>query len=190
MEPNPPFIPKKLSEFARLSFFMVRKGFSKGKLVLDDLQFLMKRGKVVGQALNDASLSCMSRDDVQLSFVSPMEYEFSCRTSPSHRPYVPLHRRKRKPGRYGYYAARDGVGLGACRDAGDYESPLPKTLVIPKGRRGKKIISRESPLVLKDHREDDEFRVDEAAEEFIQSFYTQLRLQKWLAVMDAADYYG
>ncbi|KAK8505314.1 hypothetical protein V6N13_045753 [Hibiscus sabdariffa] len=188
MEPSPPFIPKKLSELARLSFFMVRKGFSKGKLVLDDLQFLMKRGKVVGQALNDASLSCMSRD-VQLSFVSPMEYEFSCRTSPSHRPYVPLHRRKRKPGRYGYYAARDGVGLGACRDAGDYESPLPKALVIPKGRRGKKI-SRESSLVIKDHREDDEFRVDEAAEEFIQSFYTQLRLQKWLAVMDAADYYG
>ncbi|GMJ07652.1 hypothetical protein like AT4G32860 [Hibiscus trionum] len=193
MEPNPPFVTKKLSELARLSFFMVRKGFSKGKLMLDDLQFLMKRGKVMGQALNEAaSLSCISRD-VQLSFVSPMEYEFSCRTSPSQRPYVPLHRRKRKPGRYGYYAARsrtqDGVGFGGCRDAGDYESPLPKTLVIPKGKKGKKI-SRESPLVLKDGREDDEYRVDEAAEEFIQSFYTQLRLQKWLAVMDPADYYG
>ncbi|GMJ07658.1 hypothetical protein like AT4G32860 [Hibiscus trionum] len=190
MEPNPPFFTKKLSELARLSFFMVRKGFSKGKLVLDDLQFLMKRGKVMGQALSEASLSCMSRD-VQLSFVFPMEYEFSCRTSPSHRPYVPLHRQKRKPGRYGYYAARsqtrDGVGFGGCREAGHYESPLPKALVIPKGRRGKKI-SRESPLVLKDRREDDEYRVDEAAEEFIQSFYTQLRLQKWLAVMDPADY--
>ncbi|KAE8664397.1 putative Polyketide cyclase/dehydrase and lipid transport superfamily protein [Hibiscus syriacus] len=171
---------------------MIRKGFSKGKLVLDELHFLMKRGKVVGkEALNEASLSCRSRD-VHLSFVSPMEYEFSCRTSPSHQPYVPLHRRKQKSGRYRYYAARsrtlDGVGFGGCRDAGDYESPLPKALAIPKGRRGKKI-SRESPLVvLKD--DDDEYRVDEAAEEFIQSFYTQLRLQKWLAVMDAADYYG
>ncbi|GMI97972.1 hypothetical protein like AT4G32860 [Hibiscus trionum] len=192
MEPNPPFITKKLSDLARLSFFMVRKGFSKGKLVLDDLQFLMKRGKVVGKALNEASLSCRSRD-VDLSFVSPMEYEFSCRTSPSHRAYVPLHRRKQKSGRYRYYATpsrtRDGVGFGVCRDAGDYDSPLPKALVIPKGRRDKKI-SRESPLVLKDRRDDDEYRVDEAAEEFIQSFYTQLRLQKWLAVMDAADYYG
>ncbi|KAK8597526.1 hypothetical protein V6N13_094931 [Hibiscus sabdariffa] len=194
MEPNPPFITKKLSDLARLSFFMVRKGFSKGKLVLDDLQFLMKRGKVVGKALNEASSSCRSRD-VHLSFVSPMEYEFSCRTSPSHRPYVPLHRRKKKSARYRYYAStpsrtRDGLGCGGCRDAGDYESPLPKTLVIPKGRRGKKV-SKESPLVLKDHRDrdKDEYRVDEAAEEFIQSFYTQLRLQKWLAVMDAADYY-
>ncbi|KAE8735240.1 putative Polyketide cyclase/dehydrase and lipid transport superfamily protein [Hibiscus syriacus] len=146
---------------------MIRKGFSKGKLVLDDLHFLMQRGKVVGkEALNEASLSCRSRN-VHLSFVSPMEYEFSCRTSPSHQPYAP-----------------------PASDAGDYESPLPKALAMPKGRRGKKI-SRESPLVvLKDRQDDGEYRVDEAAEEFIQSFYTQLRLQKWLDVMDAADYYG
>ncbi|KAK5825072.1 uncharacterized protein LOC108484841 [Gossypium arboreum] len=190
MEPSPPFITKKLSNLARLSVFMIRKGFSKGKLVLDDLQFLMKRGKIVGKALNEASLSCRSRD-VHLSFVSPMEYEFSCRTSPSHQPYVPFNGRKRKAAaRYRYYAGRprggDGVVLGAmgCRDSGDYVSPKPL-----KGRRVH--ISRELPLVLKDHEDDeDEYRVDEAAEEFIQSFYTQLRLQKWLAVMEATDYYG
>ncbi|XVE97594.1 hypothetical protein REPUB_Repub03eG0032900 [Reevesia pubescens] len=192
MEPSPPFIAKKLSNLARLSFFMLRKGFSKSKLVLDDLQFLMKRGKFMGKALNElimvtnhASMSCKSRD-VHMSFVSPMEYEFSCTTSPTHQPYIPFHASKRKH-RYPYTRSRnrDGMVFGAmgCKDAGDYESPL----VVPKGRRVH--IRNESPLVLNDH-EDEEFRVDEAAEEFIQSFYKQLRLQKWLAVLEAADHYG
>ncbi|EOY29781.1 Uncharacterized protein TCM_037215 [Theobroma cacao] len=189
MEPSPPFIAKKLCNLARLSFFMIRKGFSKSKLVLDDLHFLMKRGKIMGKALNEvvvanhASLSCRSRD-VHLSFVSPMEYEFSCSTSPSYQPYVPFHARKRKS-RYPYTRSRtrDGTVFGAmgCRDAGDYESPL----VVPKGRR---VEIRETPFVLKD--DDEDHRVDEAAEEFIQSFYKQLRLQKWLAVLEAADQYG
>ncbi|XVF48582.1 hypothetical protein PTKIN_Ptkin03bG0202100 [Pterospermum kingtungense] len=195
MEPSPPFITKKLSSLARLSFFMIRKGFSKSKLVLDDLQFLMKRGKLMGKALNElmdvtnhaSSLSCRPRD-VHLSFVSPMEYEFSCRTSPSHQPYVPSHGSKRKP-RYSRTRSRkkEGMVFGAmvCRDAGDFESPL----VVPKGRRSVNI-TETSPFVLKDEHEDEEYRVDEAAEEFIQRFYNQLRLQKWLAVLEAADHYG
>ena len=189
MEPSPPYIAKKLSNLARQSFFMIRKGFSKSKLVLDDLQFLMKRGKIMGKALNElmvtnqASLSCRSRD-VHLSFVSPMEYEFSCSTSPTYQPYIPFHASKRKP-RYPYTRSRmrDGMVFGAmgCRDAGDYESPL----VVPKGRR---VQIRESPFVLKD--DDEDYSVDEAAEEFIQRFYNQLRLQKWLAALEAADQYG
>ena len=199
MEPSPPYIAKKLSNLARQSFFMIRKGFSKSKLVLDDLQFLMKRGKIMGKALNElmvtnqASLSCRSRD-VHLSFVSPMEYEFSCSTSPTYQPYIPFHASKRKP-RYPYTRSRtrDGMVFGAmgCRDAGDYESPL----VVPKGRRvqiresplvvpkGRRVQIRESPFVLKD--DDKDYCVDEAAEEFIQGFYKQLRLQKWLAVLEA-----
>ncbi|XVF35409.1 hypothetical protein REPUB_Repub18cG0143000 [Reevesia pubescens] len=190
MEPSPPFITKKLSNLARLSFFMIRKGFSKSKLVLDDLQFLMKRGKTMGKALNElmvtnhASLSCRPRD-VHLSFVSPMEYEFSCTTSPMHQSYIPFHASKRKH-RYPYtrYRSRDGMVFGSmgCRDPGDYASPL----VVPKGSRVQ--ISRESPFELKD--EDEDYHVDEAAEEFIQSFYQQLRLQKWLAVLEATDQYG
>ncbi|XVE71001.1 hypothetical protein DITRI_Ditri10aG0114700 [Diplodiscus trichospermus] len=189
MESSPPFIAKKISNLARLSFFMIRKGFSKSKLVLDDLHFIMKRGKIMGKALNElmvtnhASISCKSRD-VHLSFVSPMEYEFSCSTSPTYQPYIPFHGSKRRS-RYPCMRSRtrDGMVFGAmgCRDAGDFESPL----VVPKGRRVK--IS-ESPFMLKD--EDEDYRVDEAAEEFIQRFHKQLRLQKWLAVLETADEYG
>ncbi|OMO96213.1 hypothetical protein CCACVL1_05043 [Corchorus capsularis] len=199
MEPNPPFFAKKLCNLARLGFFTIRKGFSKSKLVLDDIHFLMKRGKIMGKALKDeimvndhiASLTCRPRD-VHLSFVSPLEYEFSCRTSPSYQPYVPK-RKYRSP--YTRARAQDGVVLGAmrCRDSGDFHSPL----IIPRDRRRRMQKLRDNssrqynsppPFVLKDEYEDPD-GVDDAAEEFIQSFYKQLRLQKWLAVLESADDY-
>lgn len=206
MEPSPPLITKKISNLARLSFFMIRKGFSKSKLVLDDLQFLMKRGKIMGKALNErmvtnniASLSCRPRD-VHLSFVSPMEYEFSCRTSPSNQPYIPSSKRRKTRYPCNTMSSRNKrdanmvFGAMVCRDAGDFESPL----AVPKGARRRppvvQVVRETTPFVLKDdvHDFEEDYRVDEAAEEFIQKFYTQLRLQKWLAVqLEASDHeYG
>ncbi|KAF2302007.1 hypothetical protein GH714_031276 [Hevea brasiliensis] len=120
MEPSPTLMAKKISNIIRVAFFMIQKGVSKSKFVLD-LHLLMKRGKIIGKALNDLMLehqtalrlSCRSHDmhisfvspataagcrphDMHMSFVSPREYEFSCSNSPSNRPYNRFHANRRR----------------------------------------------------------------------------------------------
>ncbi|KAJ6354485.1 hypothetical protein OIU77_005152, partial [Salix suchowensis] len=80
-----------------------KKGVLKSKVMLD-LHFLMKRGKILGKALNEIivqqhnTLSCISQD-VHMSFISPREYEFSCSGSPAYKFYShkhPYYRAKRR----------------------------------------------------------------------------------------------
>nr|KYP42957.1 hypothetical protein KK1_035620 [Cajanus cajan] len=55
-----------------------------------DMQDMVKRGKSIGKALNDVvvrhhqALTCRPRD-AHVSFVSPLEYQFSCSGSPPRR---------------------------------------------------------------------------------------------------------
>lgn len=93
MDNNLPVIAKKVWNLVRVAYFLLRKGISKSKLVLD-LNLMMKRGKIAGKAISNlmfhhhyhgaASPTSTALSATQLPFpVGADEYEFSCSNSPA-----------------------------------------------------------------------------------------------------------
>ncbi|XP_027356868.1 uncharacterized protein LOC113866183 [Abrus precatorius] len=168
MDPaRPTVVTEKVCKTVRLLTFFIQNGVAKSKVVHDMLD-VMKRGKNIGKALNNVmvrhheAITCRSRD-AHMSFVSPLEYQFSCSGSPPRPSYA--SRRKLSPA-----TAQRHRAPRLCRGAGDDE--LTGTIQ----RRVK--ITGSAASMLKETEKD--FHVDEAAEEFIARFYRDLRLQKWL----------
>ncbi|KAJ4708103.1 Avr9/Cf-9 rapidly elicited protein [Melia azedarach] len=191
MEASPPVkvIAKKLCKMVRVILFIIQKGVTKTKLMLD-LHLMMKRGKIIGKALNDAMLhqysviSCRSHD-MHASFVSPREYEFSCSNSPAYQPpYIPFNLSRRKSLHHKRQAAVSGPVAAAATYDDDVADSSP--LVGPVRRRVR-VTDSPFPLTRDD---DNDGLVDKEAEEFIQRFYRQLRLQKSKAGDEAANIYG
>ncbi|OAY26780.1 uncharacterized protein LOC110603273 [Manihot esculenta] len=213
MEPSPTLVAKKLSNMIRVAFFTIRKGVSKSKFVLD-LHLMIKRGKIIGKALNDiviehqTALSCHSHDvhmsfvspatavgcrphNVHMSFVSPRDYEFSCSSSPSYRPYKRFQANRRRTHSYHrkhnrhyehtrYHAPPyiwDDVKSGGG-DLSDTSSNLVSGLV-------RQVRITDSPFSPREAG-DEEGIVDMEAEKFIDRFYQELRLQKQMAAREAA----
>lgn len=167
------------------------------------LRLMMKRGKILGKSLNDFmlrhhttldSVRCRSLDDVHVSFVYPLEYEFSCSSSPPH------HHRSRTPGhlrnnhnynnRFLRHSRRAVYVPMMCEDVmgsktvpfcgGDVVEPLRRR---PRVRRVR--ITEWEPLFpLNSEEEEEEWQVDKAAQEFIDKFYRDLMLQKWNTAAD------
>ncbi|KAK2661283.1 hypothetical protein Ddye_007816 [Dipteronia dyeriana] len=169
MEASPPVTAKKMYKALRTALYMVQKGFTKSK--------------IVGRALNDVvshhyftTLTCRSSRDMQHAslFVSQREYEFSCSGVDSPASYRPSYVARRRGGGSGRYPAADDYKDDVVAE----ESPL----VGPVGRRVR-VTDSPFPLVV----DDVDCLVDREAEEFIQRFYKQLRLQKSRA---ANHYYG
>nr|XP_011458983.1 PREDICTED: uncharacterized protein LOC105349861 [Fragaria vesca subsp. vesca] len=176
------------------------------------LRLMMKRGKILGKSVNDFmlrhhttldSVRCRSLDDVNVSFVYPLEYEFSCSSSPPHhqRPRTPGHLKRSNTnyynGRYHHHQhSRRSVYVPMmCEDVlgsknvsfcgGDVVEPLRRR---PRVRRVR--ITEWEPLFPlntseEEEEEEEEWHVDKAAQEFIDKFYRDLMLQKWNTV--AAD---
>ncbi|XP_028777819.1 uncharacterized protein LOC114734358 [Neltuma alba] len=189
MDPGrPSLVVEKLCKTVRLIGFLVQNGVSKSK-VMHDVHFMMKRGKNLGKTLNNAvvrhheALTCRSRD-AHLSFISPMEYQFSCSGSPPRLSYAG----RRKGGSPPYTRRQHHHALhysretpvhkiaGLCR--GD-EDTLVASALGNYSTKGRAKITGPSSM-LSDDVVEEEYRVDEAAEEFIERFYRELRLQKWL----------
>ncbi|RVW28552.1 hypothetical protein CK203_100185 [Vitis vinifera] len=156
MEPNLPVIAKRLWGIVRVMFFMLRKGISKRKLLLD-LNMMMKRGKIAGKAIGNlmfhhhSSSAARRSADGHISFAAPREYEFSCSNSPLNAVKAVLE------------MLNSEVASPALPGFG--RSPMVRQLRIT-----------DSPFPLKDIDEDSE--VDKAAEEFIERFYNDLKKQK------------
>ncbi|KAK7351504.1 hypothetical protein VNO77_11016 [Canavalia gladiata] len=180
MDPTnrPPLVTEKVCKTVRLIGFLIQNGVSKSKVMHDMQDVILKRGKNIGKALNNAmvrhheALTCRPRDP-HMSFVSPLEYQFSCSGSPPRLSHA--SRRKLSPATVQRHArgspAHRAVRL--CRDAGDdalvgHYSPIERRVKITG-----------SAACMLNNTEKD-FHVDEAAEEFIARFYRELRLQKWL----------
>ncbi|CAI8599877.1 unnamed protein product [Vicia faba] len=125
-------------------------------MIEKDMHEMMKRGKNIGKALNTVmvkhheTLSCRPRD-ADMYFVSPLEYQFSCSSSPPRLSRGTSSRRKLL-----------SPAKEVCRRTGNERRRVNTTTV-----------SREIE-------KEGEFHVDQAAEEFIDRFYRELRLQKWL----------
>lgn len=102
---NIPIVAKKFWRMVRVVFFMLRKGISKGKLMID-LNMMMKRGKIAGKALQNlmfhhshnwvasaAAHHRRSHHNHNHNHVEgpPNEYEFSCSNSPANNNFPNFH---------------------------------------------------------------------------------------------------
>lgn len=190
-------VAKKLWHVVRIVFFMLRKGLSKSRIMVD-LHLLLKRGnKLAEKAILDlmyhhhnSSFSCRSSDS--LSFISPREYEFSCSNSPSFHPFL-AHKRKHRHHHHFHFTKAykyDDVTTGAAvqkmfemlnnHDQVVEASPV----VLPgfgKSPKVRQLRITDSPFPLKD---DGDCQVDKAAEEFINKFYKDLKQQKTSAAFE------
>ncbi|GFS41256.1 hypothetical protein Acr_00g0073320 [Actinidia rufa] len=203
IDPSP---PKKLWNILRIIFFMMRKGISKSKLMLD-LHMLMKRSKLVGKALTDhmlhhhyySALSCRSAD-ASLSFVSPREYEFSCSNSPAFYPsFYP--KRKRHQNNYRNYPYRGDEDISVIHkvfgilNTAEAATAVPEAspLFLPGFGFGKSPAVRQlritdSPFPVKDE-DGGDGKVDKQADEFIKKFYKELKHQKKMADLQSPSPY-
>ncbi|CAN0907265.1 hypothetical protein LINGRAHAP2_LOCUS24707 [Linum grandiflorum] len=149
--------------------------------------------------------------DVRLSYVSPRDYQFSCTNTPSSSALGRTRRKRRKPYHqysqyhYNYYRPqlqRSHVAATSLGDYGDYvedcNNYAPSTVGGCSEYSSAGGESR-SPLVRQVRITDSPFssirgggaaagptadvdcHVDVEAERFIQKFYTDLRLQKWMS---------
>lgn len=75
---------EKFWKIVRIVFHMVRKNVCKRKVIVDEaIHLVMRRGKIAGKAiLLHHHVSCRS-DDINESFDSPRDYEFSCSNTPA-----------------------------------------------------------------------------------------------------------
>ncbi|KAI3443723.1 hypothetical protein Pfo_000388 [Paulownia fortunei] len=198
IEKSPSEIAKKFWSIVRTAFYMMRKSLSKSKLVLH-LHMLLKRGKVASKAIGNlmlthnhnyySTLTCRS-NDVNKSFLSPQEYEFSCSNSPVYSSYLSkrknhhLHRR-----RQGHYQEEELNVVQNMLDVWNHydaieASPLPGFGCSPKVRQ---LRVTDSPFPLKDTEE--HHQVDKDAEEFIKKFYKDLKDQKRIAALESPSPY-
>ncbi|KFK43552.1 hypothetical protein AALP_AA1G141600 [Arabis alpina] len=189
---------KKLSSLAKLILFTIQKlsDASRHKLVTNlDPQLLAKRGKNLRKSLNEAVSTSHSRitcrpdhHDVRSSFINPvpiqLEYEFSCSSTPPRRSYATT-------------AVTTGCHVSNGRRSGSHKPLISKRQrqayirynTLPKARESmwdrRHVASAVFPDVASSTGTMDSCHVDRAAEEFIQSFYRQLRLQKWMMAQEA-----
>ncbi|KAJ7965925.1 Avr9/Cf-9 rapidly elicited protein [Quillaja saponaria] len=180
--PSP--MTEKLSKTLRLIGFVIQNGVSKTKVMHDNMDIMMKRGKVLGKAFNDlmvrhhTALSCRPRDP-HVSFISPtsLEYQFSCTSSPP-RPRYGSHVSKRRESTTHQYSRRKH------HDSRLTHAPHRHSIDVSASLLGRVNITDHE-----EEEEEEEYQVDKAAEEFIARFYRELRMQKWLAACEAPDYY-
>ncbi|KAA8523161.1 hypothetical protein F0562_009584 [Nyssa sinensis] len=193
MEPSPPVIAKKLWNIIRVVFYMLRKGISKSKLMVD-FHMMLKRGKIAGKAISNLMLhhhystfSCRS-NDVHLSFVSPREYEFSCSNSPV---YPSYYAKRKHHHQHNHHNHVDDINIvQKVFEMLNNEIPEASPLALPGFGRTpivRQLRVTDSPFPLKEMEEDTQ--VDKAAEEFIKKFYKQLKQQKRMAAPESPSPY-
>lgn len=202
MEPTQPLIPKKITNMVRLILFILQKNVSKKKL-MQDLNFMMKRGKILGKSFNDlmirqhTALGCSSHD-VHLSYVSPRDYEFSCSSTPPHHSYIPFHLSKSKNRYLGSHYKRHAPSRPTYRTPPTFDDDMVAAssmkmlrgddVVVEETLRRQPMKTVSSSVRLRDG--DDSFYVDKAAEEFIERFYRELMLQKCMTAREGVVRYG
>ncbi|KAG5523477.1 hypothetical protein RHGRI_035324 [Rhododendron griersonianum] len=180
---NVQVVAKKLWNLVRVMYSMLRKGISKGKLIIN-LNTMLKRGKIAGKAAilnlilhhhhhhSTAASDRLSQHDGHLSFPAPRdEYEFSCSDSPA--VSFPFHLGKRNKRRSG---ACDDHAPEVEDDVVTATSGVKKVLEMPRFGVVRQLRITDSPSPLPEVGGADG-HVDEAAEDFIVRFYNDLRKQ-------------
>ncbi|GKV06689.1 hypothetical protein SLEP1_g18547 [Rubroshorea leprosula] len=205
IEPSPEEVAKKVWNIVQVVLFMVKKGMSKSKIMVD-LHLILKQGKLAGKAIGNlmfhhhhhlSSLSCRSSSD--LSFISPREYEFSCSNSPAFYPFY-THKRRHHHHHNHYFRGKsyryeDVTTVAAVQRVFEMlnnekvEAASPMVVLPGFGRSpmGRQLRVTDSPFPLKD---EGDSQVDKDAEEFINKFYKDLKLQKRMAALNSPAHYN
>ncbi|KAD4889301.1 hypothetical protein E3N88_21374 [Mikania micrantha] len=202
MEQNLPVAAKKVWSVVRAMLFMIKKNISKRKLLLD-LNMLMKRGKIAGQALQNlifyhhhhwsaSAFNHRSHHSPNFTFPPPPteDYEFSCSNSPVNP--LSLFTTNKKHHNFKKDLKKKSV-ITNENDHNEYDRIFVDPAVIKALEMltsaaaspavhgfGKSPVVRQlritdSPFPLCNGEEDS--YVDEAAEKFIMKFYNELRRQ-------------
>ncbi|KAF7843395.1 uncharacterized protein G2W53_000300 [Senna tora] len=206
MENNLPVMAKRVWSIARVVYYMLRKGISKGKLMLDLNIFLKRRTKLAGKAIANlislhhhhaAAASSPDAAAAHLQFSAARgEYEFSCSNTPNNylHNFFPT-----KHNRHSHFFACAHAPLTLDDDVAGVNNALRVTLEMLENNKGKSVVEAaaaspalpgfgrtpmarqlrvtDSPFPVQDGDEDRDHQVDKAAEEFIKRFYKELRKQ-------------
>ncbi|KAK7294251.1 hypothetical protein RJT34_17138 [Clitoria ternatea] len=195
MESNVPLVAKKVWHIIRVAFYMLRKGISKGKLMMDLNLILKRRGKLAGKAIaNLMHHHHHHHDDSQLQFSAAREYEFSCSNTPTNF-FTGLggsgNNNKRHRHSHLFTCAHapatrddDVVTVNAVKavlEMINNEGVVEASPALPGFGRSpmvRQLRVTDSPFPLRGMDDDDkDNQVDKAAEEFIKRFYKDLRKQ-------------
>ncbi|KAM0950328.1 hypothetical protein DsansV1_C04g0040251 [Dioscorea sansibarensis] len=197
MELHSPRAAKRLWNFLRVAFYMMRKGLiSKRKLIMD-MNLMVKRGKLVGKKkLGNLMFHHHSRP--RGSGYGFQDYEFSCNNSPN-----PIFFHAAAKRRHNYFPCIHAIA--------EDESPSPRpspVIVLPRiefspqtshdglseldlspGDRHKSPLVSPFSVRVSDFSDDDGGdnsvpELDYEAEEFIKRFYEQLRAQSRIALLE------
>ncbi|KAE8712556.1 hypothetical protein F3Y22_tig00110247pilonHSYRG00079 [Hibiscus syriacus] len=181
---SPPVAAKKLWSIVRIVLFMLKKGKYNAGKAISNLVFHQK----VQDHLS--SFSCRSND--ALSFVSPRDYEFSCSNSPAfhhHHHHRRRHHYNKSNYRYDDVTTFSAVQkvLEMLNNEAAAESSFSPMVSPGFGRSplGRQLRVTDSPFPLKD---DGDSQVDMAAEEFINKFYKDLKLQKIMSAFESPSH--
>lgn len=188
MEQNFPIIAKKVWNLMRVMFFMFKKGIISKSKIFINLNMMIKRGKIVGKALNNLLFHHHHNWATSTFSIPPLtEYEFSCTTTPqslfsTHKKQQNKHYKRYTPNAPRGIDDKDEIMINATviralemltsatASPGFGKSPMVKQLRIT-----------DSPFPLSGREDEDEDEdgnlVDEAADKFIMRFYNDLRRQ-------------
>jgi len=193
MENNVPIITKRVWNMIRVALFMLRKGISKGKLMMDLNMMVKRRSKLAGKAITNLMFhhhhggsTSSHRNDTRLS--TTREYEFSCSNTPKYK--FSFHNKRHRNNHFFTCAHapltqdNDIVTVNTVKAVLDNMVNNNEVIVeasrelhgfeqTPKTRQLRITDSPSFPL--HDLDTDTDAEVDKAAEAFIKRFYLQLK---------------
>ncbi|KAL5697573.1 hypothetical protein ACHQM5_028699 [Ranunculus cassubicifolius] len=181
MEPDAQVAVEKLWGIVRVFLFMIKRGISKNKLILELHHLMMKRGKGVRKSiehlvLNDHSSFSCKPHDAHLSFISPREYEFSCSNTPA---YTFHSKRKHHQHRRHHHDNNEMTSVRKVFEMlNQHDATQASPLLFGKSPLVRQLRITDSPFPLGDCEVSS--HVDKEAEEFIQRFHEQLRWQNMI----------
>ncbi|CAN6456682.1 unnamed protein product [Victoria cruziana] len=211
-EKPPPGSAKRLcAHIVKVVLYMLRKGLSKQKLMVD-LHDVMKKGKHAGKAIGNlmsehySDLSCRT-GGVSVVPYAPGEYEYSCSNTPAYtfpfktnkrKPHYSHHHRRHRhhqnnylscmhppPSNDEYVAAAFQKALEMLNSGFSGRESWSSTTYGPSPMASPCLLRvTDSPFPLRNE-DDDDHRVDKEAEEFIARFHEQLRSQRRTAMLEA-----
>ncbi|XP_027344887.1 uncharacterized protein LOC113857278 [Abrus precatorius] len=200
MESNIPIIAKRVWKIIRVAFFMLRKGISKGKLMMELNIILKRRSKLAGKAIADLMFhhhhhhhhgASSSNDDTRLQFSATREYEFSCSNTPTNFFNIGGNNNKRHRHNPFFTCAHappthddDLMTVNAVKAVleklNNNDAIVEASPALPGFGRSpavRQLRVTDSPFPLRETEEERDNQVDKAAEEFIKRFYKELKKQ-------------
>ncbi|XP_020248389.1 uncharacterized protein LOC109825889 [Asparagus officinalis] len=192
MELHSPAAAKRLWNFFRVAYFMMRKGLiSKRKLVMD-MNLFMKRGKIMSKNLRKNLIHHHHHHRRSSGYgFSLQEYEFSCSDSPNP---VFFHS-KRRHNHHHYFPCLNSNAVEDSVETPSHARAVPRIEYSPSPSPSPLPLPSPSPSPFSvrisnfsDEEDGDESmsreEVDDEAEQFIKRFYEQLRAQKSIALIE------